>query len=255
MTDLSYQLYSSRNFQPLPDTLKMLAGLGYSQVEGYGGLFTDDAAIDALRRDLDANGLHMATAHFGLDMVRGAPDRALDIAGRLGVEAVFVPFLVPDDRPKDAVGWRAFGKTLNTLGEPFRNAGLDFGWHNHDFEFEPTEAGEMPLDLILAGGGDLALELDIAWAVRGGQEPIAWIEKHAERVVAVHVKDIAPAGENADEDGWADVGHGVMDWPAIMEALGKTKARYLVMEHDNPSDHARFARRSIETVRALRGEA
>ena len=251
MTDFSYQLYSSRNFQPLSDTLKMLADLGYSQVEGFGALFSDDAAIDALKRDLDANGLHMATAHFGLDMVRDTPDRALDIARKLGVEAVFVPFLMPDARPNDAAGWRDFGATLDKCGKPLREAGLAYGWHNHDFEFQPTETGEMPLDLILDGGRDLAIELDVAWVVRGGEDPLAWIEKYADRILSAHVKDIAPAGENADEDGWADVGHGVMDWPAIMAALKKTKARYFVMEHDNPSDHARFARRSIETVRAL----
>ncbi len=39
MTDFSYQLYSSRNFGPLPETLKMLGNLGYTQVEGYGGLY------------------------------------------------------------------------------------------------------------------------------------------------------------------------------------------------------------------------
>ena len=49
MTDLSYQLYSSRNFPPLADTLSMLADLGYAQVEGYGGLYEDlDGLASAL---------------------------------------------------------------------------------------------------------------------------------------------------------------------------------------------------------------
>ena len=59
MTDYSYQLYSSRNFGPLPDTLKMVADLGYTQVEGYGALLGDPergvdplppTKFDALRR-------------------------------------------------------------------------------------------------------------------------------------------------------------------------------------------------------------
>ena len=45
MTDYSYQLYSSRNHAPLPETLKMLSRLGYKQVEGYGALYAEDAAV------------------------------------------------------------------------------------------------------------------------------------------------------------------------------------------------------------------
>ena len=91
--------------------------------------------------------------------------------------------------------------------------------------------------------------MDVAWIVRGGADPIAWIDEYASRIVAAHVKDIAPAGVAEDEDGWADVGHGTMDWAGILKALrDKTPARVFVMEHDNPSDFARFARRSIEAA-------
>lgn len=251
MTGFSYQLYSSRNFPPLADTLKMLGELGYTQVEGYGGLFADLDALDELKADLADNGLAMPTGHFGLDMVRDQPDRALQIAETIGVEAIFVPAIPAEERTKDAAGWRALGETLARVAEPYWKAGLTFGWHNHAFEFVETETGEMPLDLIMAGDPKLALELDVAWVVRGGQDPLVWIDKYAGRIAAAHIKDIAPEGECADEDGWADVGHGVMDWTAIMAALRKTDARWFVMEHDNPKDHSRFASRSIETGRGL----
>ena len=72
------------------------------------------------------------------------------------------------------------------------------------------------------------------------------------RITAVHVKDIAPAGENADEDGWADVGHGTVDWKALMAALKeRTKVKYFVMEHDNPKDAERFAERSLAAAQKL----
>src|SRR5690554_4997513 len=102
MTEFSYQLYSSRNFPPLSDTLKMLGRLGYKQVEGYGGLFADLDALDALKSKLAANGLTMPTGHFGLDMVRDQPDRVLEIVEALGIEAVFVPAVPPQERSKDA---------------------------------------------------------------------------------------------------------------------------------------------------------
>ena len=167
------------------------------------------------------------------------------------MEAVFVPAVPAEERSKDAAGWRALGDQLAKAAAPYWKAGLTFGWHNHAFEFVETETGEMPLDLIMAGDPKLALELDVAWVAKGGQDPLAWIEKYSSRIVAAHIKDIAPDGECADEDGWADVGHGIMDWSAIMAALRGTNARWFVMEHDNPNDHARFARRSLETARKL----
>jgi sugar phosphate isomerase/epimerase len=110
----------------------------------------------------------------------------------------------------------------------------------------------VPLDHLFAGGPDLAWEADIAWIIRGGADPFAWIAKYGDRITAVHVKDIAPKGENADEDGWADVGYGTLDWKTIMKALrDKMPAKVFVMEHDKPSDVGRFARRSIEAANRL----
>ncbi len=249
MTDFSYQLYSSRNFGPLPATLKMLGELGYAQVEGYGGLYIDLQAIDKLNKDLSNNGLVMKTGHFGLEMLRDNPTRVLEITKTLGMEAVFVPAVGPAERTKDAAGWAEFGRVLAEVGKPYRGAGLTFGWHNHDFEFADLGGADKPLDLILQGSDDLALELDVAWVQVGGEDPIEWIEKYADRIVASHIKDIAPKGEALDEDGWADVGHGVMNWSAIMGALNQTGARYFVMEHDNPKDDRRFATRSIDAAR------
>ena len=71
------------------------------------------------------------------------------------------------------------------------------------------------------------------------------------RLVAAHIKDIAPKGELADEDGWADVGHGTVNWEPIVAALKAAGTEIFVMEHDNPRNDERFARRSIETARAF----
>jgi len=248
----SYQLYSSREFPPLQETLKMLSAAGYRGVEGYGALYDrlDAAGLKQLRSDLDANGLRMPTAHFGLDMLEKESDRAISVATALGIETIYCPFLMPDDRPNDAQGWRTFGRRLQKAGEALRRAGLAFGWHNHAFEFERLPDGTMPIEHILAGGPDLEWEADIAWVVRGGADPFEWIDRLGGKITAVHVKDIAEEGENADEDGWADVGHGTVPWPKLMERLRKTGAKHFIMEHDNPSDDERFARRSIESAKS-----
>lgn len=245
MTSFSYQLYSSRHFPPLSATLRMLAEAGYREVEGFGGLFTDSAVVEALKSGLEDSGLTMPTAHFPLEMVEGACQRVLEIARTLGIRTIYVPYLAAEHRPDTRAGWEAFGKRLEEAGRPLREAGLGFGWHNHDFELRPLADGTIPLSALFVGGPELEWEADIAWIICGGGDPFAWIEAERQRITAVHVKDIAPKGENADEDGWADVGAGTVDWPALMVALRATPARHFVMEHDNPKDAARFAARSI----------
>ena len=251
MTDYSYQLYSSRKFGPMAETLRMIARLGYTQCEGYGAMFADLAGLDALRADLERNGLTMPTGHFGLDMVQGQPGRVLEIARALNIRAVLVPAVPRDQRVRDAAGWAALGAELAEAGKPFWDAGLTFGWHNHAFEFAEIDSAETPLDLILGGSERLALEFDVAWAVKAGVDPLALIGRYRNRLCAAHVKDIAPEGEAPDEDGWADVGHGTMDWPALIAALKLAGCTWLVMEHDNPSDDRRFAGCSIAALKAM----
>jgi len=248
MTNLAYQIYSSRNFPPLANTLKMLAELGYKDTEGFGGLYSDAATLAALSGGLKANGLAMSTGHFGLAAIEGNPAFVVEAAKTLGMKKIYCPHVMPQDRPKDGAGWRAFGARLQKAGGPIRAAGLGFGWHNHDFEFAGTADGKVPMFEMLAGGPDLEWEIDVAWVVRGGGDPLAWIAANAARISAAHIKDIAPRGENIAEDGWADVGHGTVDWKAIMAALRSAGCSYYVAEHDNPADDRRFATRSLASV-------
>ncbi len=247
----SYQLYSSRNFGPLPQTFKMLADMGYVQVEGYGALFQNLGDSTALAAGLEENGLTMPSGHFGLDLVEDTPDAVIDTAMSLGIEHVFVPYLDAPNRPSDAAGWREFGARVERAGAPLVGAGLSFGWHNHDFEFTALPDGSMPIDSLLDGGPELTLEFDVAWCARAGQDPFPWIDKLADRMASVHVKDIAPEGENLTEDGWADVGQGTMDWAGLMPRLRATGCDLFIMEHDNPSDDERFAASSLAYLNSI----
>ena len=244
MTTIAYQLYCSRNFPPIDDTLAMLAGAGYRAVEGYGGLYGE---LEALKAGLDRNGLSMPSGHFGLDMVEGDPARTLEIARTIGIQKVFVPWISPDQRGTDLDSWRTFANRVAAALAPIRDAGHAVGWHNHDWDFAPV-GGTTPMDLMVDAGLDL--ELDLGWVTRAGLDPVDTLRRFSGRVRAVHVKDIAPQGENAEEDGWADVGHGIQTWPVIKAELDAQGIDHFVIEHDNPADHARFARRSLETVQA-----
>ena len=81
-----------------------------------------------------------------------------------------------------------------------------------------------------------------------------WIERYRGRIPLVHVKDIAPAGEKVDEDGWADVGAGVMPWARLWPQCVAAGAEIMIAEHDNPSDFERFARVSAAAMRGFARE-
>ena len=229
----------------------MIADLGLSEVEGFGGLYSPSSDLSQLSAELETAGLAMTSGHFGLDMVENDPDGVRETAAALGMRDVYVPFLDAADRPGARDGWRAFGARLAEAGKPLEDAGIGFGWHNHDFEFRTLDDGSHPIDSLLEGGSALAFEFDVAWAVRAGEDPFAWIERLGDRICAAHVKDIAPDGTCADEDGWSDVGHGTLDWTALVAALARVGCDHLVLEHDNPSDDRRFAERSIDFLKTL----
>ncbi len=241
---LSFQVYSARKFPPVADQLKTVAGLGYTNVEPFGGLYED---LDGLKAAVDAAGVSVYSGHFSLDMMEHNFDRAVTIAKTLGIKLIIVPHIVADLRPSDAAGWQALGHRLGAIAQKLGPLGFDFAWHNHDFEFKALADGSFPIEHILVDPA-VKLELDVAWVARAGQDPKPWIAKYASRIEAFHLKDIAPAGECLDEDGWADVGHGVIDWADLWPVLIAAGAKVGIAEHDNPSDYVRFAARTAAAV-------
>jgi sugar phosphate isomerase/epimerase len=242
--DFSYQLYSARNAGSLDDVLKTLKSLGYAQVEGWGGQFGDPAALAASVRNA---GLTMPTAHMGMQQLTDTA-AAIKIAKTVGIKTVFCPAPPTEDYRNGTGDWKAFAADLGKVAAAFKAEGLGFGYHNHHWEFGKAD-GKTPMEILL-DVPDLQWEMDLAWVVKANEDPLAWMDRLGSRIVAIHVKDIAPAGQKADEDGWADVGTGTLDWKSLLaSAKARTKAQYFVMEHDKPSDPIRFAKTSIESVK------
>jgi len=241
---LSLQLYSARNFPPLEAQLATIARSGFTNVETFGPLHEDAART---RRLLDQHGLTAKSAHFSLDMVENHPVRTLDIARTLGVVVVVAAYLAPEQRPTGIDDWKSLGIRLARAGDGFGRHGLRFAWHNHDFEFAALPDGSNPIEHVL--GPDLLWEADLAWVVRGNADPKAWLERYRGRIPLVHVKDIASAGQNTGEDGWADVGTGTLAWAKLWNACAAAGAQIMIAEHDNPSDFERFARASADAMR------
>jgi sugar phosphate isomerase/epimerase len=137
MVDFSFQLYSARKFPPLDSVLKRLAEIGYKEVEGYGAVYEDPNKLADL---LKANGLTMPTGHFGLDLLKDT-DKAMGIARTVGIRTLICPAVPQAERSQPDAGWKALAETLARLNETYTKAGFGFGWHNHAFEFKPTETG------------------------------------------------------------------------------------------------------------------
>ncbi|AKS44905.1 Sugar phosphate isomerase/epimerase [Octadecabacter temperatus] len=243
------QLYSMRDCADQIALLAQLPALGITKVEGYGGVYGDPAAY---RAAMDANGISMPSGHMGLDDIEADFDATMNIVTALGITRVFAPFLDEKDRPDTKQGWADLGARLNAAGKKYAEHGISFGWHNHDFEFVALADGSVPMDVLLESAPDIAWEADLAWVVRGGRDPIEYIQRYADRLSAIHVKDIATAGTNLDEDGWADLGAGTMDWAALLQACRNASSDLIfALEHDKPSDPVGYATRSAAAFKIL----
>jgi sugar phosphate isomerase/epimerase len=242
---LSFQLYSARAMEPLEAQFALLAQLGYRRVEPYGRQLGDPRRLKGL---LERHHMTAPSCHVGLDRLRGDFGAAIGICRDLGVETIFAPAPPLGERDGGEAEWRALGRELARIGAVVQAEGLRFGWHNHHWEYQKATDGRTFLDVMFAEAPDLLWQPDLAWIVRGGGDPVAELQRHKKRVLAAHVKDIAPPGECLDEDGWADPGHGVLDWGALRAAMTQAGVELYVVEHDKPNDVARFARRAIETV-------
>ncbi len=246
---ISFQLYSSRNGGPIEGQLEALAAIGYDAVEPFGGNFLADPK--ALRDKTGALGLAIPTAHMPLAELDKDRGQAIDTAKTLGLETVVIPHIAPPERPTTTDGWKAFADRLAVHAAAIKDAGMKLAWHNHDFEFRALPDGTRPIDHLVAAEGVLS-EPDLGWIVRAGGDLATEIGRLSGKIAAFHIKDTAPEGVTVD-DGWTDVGAGIIDWVALWPAIGAAGTNLLVMENDKPSDWRAFAANSYKYVSGLAG--
>jgi sugar phosphate isomerase/epimerase len=244
---LSIQLYTLRSLGELDRILDAVKKAGYSHVETV-GTHLDDA--DNVRAKLEARSLKVSSSHVSLAALRERPDAVISASRLLGLDQLFMPAVPSEQRHSGAPFWRALGRELGEIAERMRDDGIDFGYHNHAWELSPKEGARTALELIFEGaeGSPLAWQVDIAWLVRGGLDPKEWMNRYRGRLISAHVKDIALQGQNLDQDGWADVGAGVLDWRDLWPAARAAGARWMVVEHDKPADPAQSARASYDFI-------
>ena len=251
---VSVQIYSLRKLGSLERELAFVAEAGYRHVELISAHIEDAAPT---RKALANAGLTASSAHVSLATLRERFDAIVDACQMLGFTELYMPAVPRDQRGSPAPYWSALGHELGTMAELGARKGINLGYHNHDWELKISADGKDALSLLFdaAGSAPLFWEVDLAWLARGGADPLALMRRHAGRVNAVHVKDLAPAGTRLDEDGWADVGSGTLDWPALWPECRRLGARWMVVEHDNPADPARSVRISLDFIRGIEANA
>ncbi len=244
---IGIQLYTVRDaMRRDPErTLARLAEFGYRAVE-FAGYF--ERSPSQIRQVLRANRLTSPATHIAYPANDDAWRRTVDDAKARGHEWVVIAWLDAAQRA-EASRWPVLAERFNQLGQIARDAGVRFAYHNHDFEFMP--AGEHTGYDLLVSRTDPALvdfELDLYWATKAGQDPLALIARHRGRFPLVHVKDAtaAPARE------MVDVGKGTIDFAHIFAAANRSGMRHVFVEHDHPADSMASALASYRYLRALR---
>jgi sugar phosphate isomerase/epimerase len=234
---ISVQLYTLRSLleNDLEGTLSALSDIGYRNVE-LAGTYGRTAA--EFRQILDRQLLRATSSHIGID---GDLDKAIADAKTLGHKYSAVPYV----RYGTIAEWEDFARRLDVAARQFAKAGIQFGYHNHDFEFTAID-GVRPYDVIsrLTSPRYCHFEVDLYWAVVAGQDPVE-IYRREGRVLQFHVKDRGADG------GWADLGTGNIDFPRIFRETAPG-IREFIVEHDNPSDPLKTAEVGFDYLRNVR---
>jgi sugar phosphate isomerase/epimerase len=117
---------------------------------------------------------------------------------------------------------------LNKTAAAAKKAGLKFAYHNHDAEFKTID-GVVPYQLFLkeTDPQSVKMELDLAWATKANQDPVALFKQHPGRFPLWHVKDLDKNTKNPTE-----VGSGYVDFKRIFDNAQESGMKYFFVEQD-----------------------
>ena len=247
----------------LEGTLKAVAGIGYQTVE-LAGLYGRTPA--QMRAALDQAGLKCPSAHIQPKGGEGAFDGDLgklaDSLKTLGVRTAVLPVLNIPDRfggptAADGIGgylrrvgegltvddWKASADFLNAKARAMKAAGIQVGYHNHNFEFRPL-GPTYGLEILLNNTDPklVTFEMDIGWVAAAGADPLALLKAHKGRFSLMHIKDIkADTQPNfAFQMDPAEIGAGKLAWKTLLPAAYAQGVRGFFVEQEPPFTRPRL---------------
>jgi sugar phosphate isomerase/epimerase len=243
---IGLQLYTVRELldQDLQGTLQKVAAIGYKDLESaagakghYYGMKPKEFAslVESMGMKLRSNHVLLGTQTpeeaplppTFLTLTNGL-QQLVDMAAEAGQGYLVCAYMFPSEHQTLDQYKRAF-EVYNRAGEACKKAGLTFAYHNHDFEFETLE-GQRPYDLMLAQTDkDLVkMELDLYWATKSGNDPVALFEKHPGRFPLWHVKDM----DKTEKQFFTEVGNGSIDFRRIFGKADLAGMEYFFVEQD-----------------------
>lgn len=233
---LGLQLFSVRDYvaKDLEGTLERLAKIGYKKLEiyGYDGKFFGKTTAE-FKRILNNTGMKVISSHHttGIAMkMKGTLtdgwDKAVEDIHSLGAKYMACAFLFPQERT--AENYAKLPDLLNKSGEKSKKAGIQFAYHNHDFEFEKYKDTLVYDYLVNSTQANLVkMEMDLYWISKAGHDPVAYFDKYPGRFPLWHVKDM-----EAGTGDITNVGGGVINFDKIFAARKKAGLEQWFVEQD-----------------------
>lgn len=238
--DFGVQLYMVRHqisgpHADLPGTLSLIHSIGYASVETYPIVY--DRPAKELKSLIEGVGLRVPSGHFDYATL----EEHVDYAAELGLEYMICPML-PQSLWDSLDGFRQGAAHLNTAAAKARTAGLKFGYHPHDYEFKPL-AGSCGFDVLMRElDPAIRLELDVFWAIEGGQDPQQIMRKYRDRLALIHIKGRKPgapisytpdaaAAKFITEAGSDDT----IDWKVLLGEAKRLGVKQYFMDQDETS--------------------
>lgn len=248
--NVGIQLYSIRDAMDADalGTLQKVSDLGYKNLElanyadnkfyGYG-----PKEFKKIVNDMGMDILSSHTAVESEGITQDNAKRMADDHAELGVKYCVQPWVNDEDRTIET--YKKMIADWNEVGRIMKSVGIQFAYHNHNFEFVNIDGivpyydifmPEMDADLI-------TMEIDMFWVSKAGQDPVEMFNKYPGRFQLFHFKDMFTKEEPFYEvikDDISPVGEGVIDFKRIMEAKDVAGMKYLFVEDDNQGNGKPF---------------
>lgn len=247
---LAAQMYTVRDFtktrEDLVVTLRKIADIGYEAVQL--SAIGVELPAEEMKGLLDSHRLIACATHIDFADLRDNPEKHVAYHQTIGAEYTATGGWEKDLATED--DWIAFAREANEVGRRLKLLGLSYGYHNHSHEFE--KFGERTAMEILFEESDpdcVFAELDTYWVQHGGASPVVWINRLADRLPLLHLKDMAMRGR---EQLYAEVGEGNLDWEGIIAAAQDAGVRWYIVEQDicqrDPFESLAMSYRNLKTM-------
>lgn len=212
-------------------TLRHVAGLGYEGVEFF---HYGDIPANKMRELLDELGMKAIGSHIQLSNLKDNLDSEIAYLKTIGAKYAICPWLAPELRDADA--WSQHLIDLAEIGRACTEQGIEFLYHNHDFEFSTLIDGQMVFEALFERipATDLKVEMDIGWVQYSGIEPVGYINKYAGRLPLLHLKDFLKESRDPEKQiDTVELGEGVLPLLDIVKAASDAGVEWIIVEQDS----------------------